>query len=100
MTRAVLALERVSFSYGPRRVLEDVTLRVAAGELVCVVGSNGAGKTTLLRVAAGFERGTGRVSVETFDPRRTPRRELARRLAYLPQEYSVVFPFTVADVVL
>jgi len=96
----VLILEGVSFSFGARRVLEDVSLTVGPGELVCVVGPNGAGKTTLLRVAAGLERGAGRVSLGDLDPRAGGRRELARHLAYLAQEYAVVFPFTVAEVVL
>ena len=96
----MLVLEGVSFFFGTRRVLDDVSLTVGAGELVCVVGPNGAGKTTLLRVAGGLARAAGRVSLADLDPRARPRRELARQLAYLAQEYTVVFPFTVAEVVL
>ena len=96
----MLVLEGVSFSFGARRVLDGVSLTVRSGELVCVVGPNGAGKTTLLRVAGGLERGAGRVVLADLDPRARPRRELARHLAYLAQEYTVVFPFTVAEVVL
>jgi len=96
----VLVLEGVSFSFGARRVLDDVSLTVARGELVCVVGPNGAGKTTLLRVAAGLERAEGDVRLAHLDPRVHRRRVLAQKLAYLAQEYTVVFPFTVAEVVL
>ena len=97
----MLALEGVSFAFGARRVVDDVSLTIGDGELVCVVGPNGAGKTTLLRLAAGFERGGGgRITIDGKDPRAVPRRELARRLAYLPQEYTIAFPFTVGEVVL
>src|SRR5262249_47585988 len=97
----VLALVDVGFAYGPRRVLDRVTLEVARAEIVCVIGPNGAGKSTLLRLAAGLVvPGSGRITVGDVDPRALPRRALARRLAMLPQDYHIVFPFTVADVVL
>jgi iron complex transport system ATP-binding protein len=97
----VIALEQVGFAYGSRRVLDGVSLAVPRGALVCVVGPNGAGKTTLLRLAAGLVPPSGgRVRVGGEDPRRVSRRALARRLAFLPQEYQLVFPFTVAQVVL
>jgi iron complex transport system ATP-binding protein len=97
----VLALADVSFAYGSRPVLTRVTLAVARAEIVCVVGPNGAGKSTLLRLAAGLAApDSGRVTVGDADPRALPRRVVARRLAVLPQEYHVVFPFTVAEVVL
>ena len=97
----MLTLDQVRFAYGTRAVLDGVSLAVAPGEIVCVVGANGAGKTTLLRLAAGLIAPTsGRVTLGDADPRALPRRLLARRLAFLPQEYHIVFPFTVAEVVL
>ena len=42
--------------YGPRRILDDVRVRVAPGEIVCLVGASGCGKSTLLRIAAGLDR--------------------------------------------
>ncbi|MSP17421.1 MAG: ABC transporter ATP-binding protein [Myxococcales bacterium] len=96
-----LALERVSFAYGARSVLAEVTFALGNGELVCVAGGNGAGKTTLLRVAAGLLQPTaGTARVADLDPARAPRARLARRLAYVPQEHAQVFPFTVHEIVL
>ncbi len=46
----------VSHAYGDKKVLENVSLMIPAGEVVCLLGSSGAGKTTLLRLAAGLER--------------------------------------------
>ena len=98
----MLALGDIHFAYGRGRpVLDGVSLEVAARQLVCVVGANGAGKTTLLRIAAGLLAPTsGTVRVGGDDPRVLPRPALARRLAFLPQEYHLVFPFTVGEVVL
>ncbi|GAW49023.1 MULTISPECIES: ABC-F family ATP-binding cassette domain-containing protein [unclassified Nocardioides] len=59
----LLNLERVSKSYGVRPLLTDVSLGIAAGERIGIVGRNGDGKTTLLEVMTGLEEpGTGRVS--------------------------------------
>jgi iron complex transport system ATP-binding protein len=97
----MIELDGVGFAYGAQAVLRDVDLAVVAGEVVCVVGANGAGKSTLLRVIAGLLRPTaGRARCFGGDPAAAPRHELARRLSFLPQEYRVAFPFTVAEVVL
>ncbi len=98
----MLALVDVAFAYGERRVVAEVSLRAERGEIVCVIGPNGAGKSTLLRLCAGLlppAAGSVRVRGEE-NPFRAPRRALARTLAYLPQEYVLEFPFTVAEVVL
>jgi iron complex transport system ATP-binding protein len=96
-----LALESVELSLGDRPVLAGVTLEVEAGEVVGLLGRNGVGKTTLLRVASGTltpDRG----SVH-FDGRALAsfsRRELARRLAVVPQDLHVPFPFLAGEIVL
>jgi iron complex transport system ATP-binding protein len=97
----VLELDAVGFSYGARDVLADLSLAVGRGELVCVVGPNGAGKSTLLRLVAGL-MAPSRGAVRAFgrDPARVPRRELARRLALLPQSYRLAFPFRAGEVVM
>jgi len=50
----LLELRGVSTSYGPVRVLEDVSLEINKGEIVCLLGSNAAGKTTTLRTIVGM----------------------------------------------
>jgi iron complex transport system ATP-binding protein len=97
----VLELRGVTFAYGDQAVLRDVSLTVARGELVAVIGQSGAGKSTLLRLAAGLAApAAGEVRVAGEAPRAVARRALARRVAYLAQEHGTVFPFTVAEIVL
>ncbi|MET0490938.1 MAG: ABC transporter ATP-binding protein [Acidimicrobiales bacterium] len=68
MTEPALRIESVSAWYGEARALTDVSLDVAAGEVVTLVGRNGAGKTTLLRSAMGLHpQSEGRVCVDGVD---------------------------------
>ena len=100
VTPAVVC-DALSCGYGARPVLTDVSLSIAPGELLCLLGVNGAGKTTLLRAMAGLlapRHGTVRIS--GHDPARAARRLLARAVCYLPQRYDLALPFTVAEVVL
>ena len=65
---AELAFENVVQSYGNLRALDGVSLTIAPGELVCLLGHSGCGKTTLLRVAAGVEAPTaGRVLLDGLE---------------------------------
>ncbi|HEX6366554.1 MAG TPA: ATP-binding cassette domain-containing protein, partial [Agromyces sp.] len=63
-----LKVESLGAGYGKLAILHEVSLEVAAGEIVTVVGSNGAGKTTLLRAINGILKPTtGRVTLEGAD---------------------------------
>lgn len=52
----MLEVERLSVSYGPHRALEEVSVRVAPGEICVILGANGAGKSSLLKAIAGLVR--------------------------------------------
>ncbi|MDH5371446.1 MAG: ABC transporter ATP-binding protein [Acidimicrobiia bacterium] len=56
MSDAILSLRNVSAAYGPVRALEDISLDVNEGEIVCLLGSNAAGKSTTLRTILGMTR--------------------------------------------
>ena len=98
---AFLEAEQVSFAYGPRVVLSEVSVAVAPGELVGVIGPNGGGKTTLVRLLSGvLAPHAGSVRLRGVPLGSHRRRELARQLAVVPQDPTLEFPFTALEVVL
>jgi iron complex transport system ATP-binding protein len=98
---SLLAMEGTSFRYGPRTVLDRVDLAVAAGEMLGLIGPNGAGKSTLVRLLAGIERpAEGIIRLDGRPLAAWSRAERARRVALVPQDPRVEFPYTVLEVVL
>lgn len=96
---SLLQATNLEFSYGDRPVLRGVSVRLAGGEVVALLGPNGSGKSTLLRVLLG-QLGTSRGEV-LWDGRNLggwPRRQLARRVAYLPQSPTAEPDQTVLEV--
>lgn len=70
---STLELENVSKQFGAVTALEPLDLRIANGELVCLLGPSGSGKSTLLRIIGGFEMPTeGKVLIDDSDVARTP----------------------------
>ncbi|MFJ2187512.1 ABC transporter ATP-binding protein [Kitasatospora sp. NPDC087861] len=95
-----LALDSVSVELAGARLVHDVALDAAAGQVVGLVGPNGSGKSTLLRcVYRALRPAAGAVRLDGDDLHALTAREAARRVAALPQEHSAEFDFTVAEVV-
>jgi ABC-2 type transport system ATP-binding protein len=93
----MLALRGIARAFGSRRAVADVSLDVAAGEAVLLVGRNGAGKTTLLRIATGFlDPDAGDVTIDGIDLARDRARAQAR-LGYLPEHAPAPAELTVRE---
>ena len=97
---AGLTLERLGKSFGAFRALDDVSLAVADGELIAILGASGCGKTTLLRQIAGFDRPTaGRIligdTVVSTPERHIPPEE--RHIGIVFQSYALWPHMTVAE---
>jgi cobalamin transport system ATP-binding protein len=75
----------LSVELGRKLVLDAVDADVSAGEWIALIGPNGAGKSTLLRAVAGLVTYHGSVVLDGVEVSRLGRRELARRLAFVPQ---------------
>jgi iron complex transport system ATP-binding protein len=103
MESAVLQAADVSFAYhkGAGLVLDCVSISVARGDLVGILGPNGSGKTTLLKLLAGtLSPSSGSIALNGRQLADWSRREAARRIAYVPQETHAPFDFSVLDIVL
>ncbi|HTO06574.1 MAG TPA: ABC transporter ATP-binding protein [Myxococcota bacterium] len=97
---ALVEARGVAHAFGPTPVLRGVDVALQPGQLVVVVGPNGAGKTTLVRVLSGVLRSdSGEVALDGEPLAGRSRREIARRLAVVPQESAVPFPFSVREMV-
>jgi iron complex transport system ATP-binding protein len=95
-----LALARVTVELGRRNVVDGVSFVVDPGEWVTLIGPNGAGKTTLLRAVAALVGHEGRIALDGVELRRLGRREVARRVAVVPQVPLMPAGMTVREYVL
>ena len=96
-----LSVQHLSFSYGARRVLQDVSLDVAPGTFCALLGPNGSGKSTLVKAIAGVHRAqSGTVAVEGRRTSSLGRRELAKVVGYVPQAGDAPFDLTVREAVM
>lgn len=96
---ALLTLQGVSVELKTQRVLQEVSLTIAAGGIVALLGPNGAGKTTLMRASLGLVPHSGEVRLAGADPSTLSARQRALRAAYLPQRPSAIWPVSVERLV-
>ena len=96
-----LSIKGLHFSYSSAEILHDINLDIRDGRFVSVVGPNGSGKSTLIkcidRILVPLE---GEVTVDRHKISEMKQIEVARMIAYVPQNSLRVFPNTVFDVVL
>ena len=96
MTVPHLSLEKIRKAFGAKDVLNDVSLDVAAGELLAILGPSGCGKSTLLRVAAGLLRADGgTVRIAGMEMDGVPPRD--RGIGFVFQDYALFPGMTVRD---
>lgn len=99
---SILSAKNVSYTYPAtgQSALDGVSLDVQAGEVFVLLGANGAGKSTLLKSLSGLLRPShGDVMLEQQSIYRLPRREVAKRVALMPQFESMESELTVREVV-
>ncbi|MBP3428783.1 MAG: ABC transporter ATP-binding protein [Clostridia bacterium] len=94
-------VEHLSFAYGEREVLRDVSFSVEYGEFLSVLGPNGVGKSTLFRCMLGLLTPTaGAAYIGGQAVASLSARQLSEKIAYIPQSHNPVFNFSVFDMVL
>lgn len=96
-----LRVEGLSFGYGERKVLDNISIEAREGRLLSVLGPNGAGKSTLFRCILGLlKQYEGSVQIDGEPSNDMTPRQLARHIAYIPQSHNPAFNYTVFDMVL
>jgi len=93
----MLDVRHITFSYGPREVLRDITFEVATGDILAVIGANGAGKTTLLRILSCLlMQDAGNVRLDGVDTLERPVK-YRQRIGYLSEKCPLYDEMTVED---
>ena len=86
----MIQLRHVSAGYGPKRVVEDLSLDLRPGQMLTLLGPNGSGKSTLLRTIAGLHPlAGGEITVDGIPVRELTRRQMAQKITYMPQSRTV-----------
>lgn len=97
----LLSAEKISFAYGGAPTLTDINFALECGALRALLGPNGSGKTTLLKILTGIlPPAHGAVKYQGADLKTLTRREIAKRIALVPQELNLQFGFTVRQMVM
>ncbi|WP_455389807.1 ABC transporter ATP-binding protein [Petrachloros mirabilis] len=107
MSHCAIEIEELAFRYetasghGNPWTLDGLSFAVGRGEILGIVGPNGAGKSSLLKIMAGLlPPSNGLIRLGGRPSTELTRRDIARMIAVVPQEYIQIFPFTVAETVL
>ena len=95
-----LTVKDAACGYDGVPIIENVSLRLRQGEIVCILGPNGIGKTTIFRSVLGFLKLIrGEILLDGKDRSLLSQREFSRIVGYVPQVHEPPFPYSVPDVV-
>lgn len=99
MSECVLKATGISKSFGGVHALQDVSLAVNAGEVVCLAGENGCGKSTLIKIISGYyEPDSGTIELNgTLHAKLTPRESLRAGVQVIYQDFSIFPNLSVAE---
>jgi len=96
----MITIKNLSFSYGKTQVLHDISLRFNRPGVYGILGPNGAGKSTLLKIIGGIlSVATGHVFIEEKELHEYSRKELAKIIAYVPQQFLATYEFTLRQLI-
>jgi len=98
---ALYELDRIEFAYGPNAVIADLSLTIEGGHFYGIIGPNGSGKSTLIDLLAGHLRAdAGGIRFDGRPLAAYSRKDLARRIALVPQDFRINFPYTCREIVM
>jgi len=101
MDTIILETKGLTFQYPKKKVFEQINMKVESGQIFTLLGPNGCGKTTLIHCILNFLKAQqGEILIGGRNIKEMKPSEIARKLAYVPQNHKKVFPYTVREVVL
>ncbi|NLA74292.1 MAG: ABC transporter ATP-binding protein, partial [Deltaproteobacteria bacterium] len=97
----LIEINNITYGYSSEPVLKNISISFNTGKIVSLLGANGSGKTTLLKILLGlYKPQAGQVFLEGKSVSEIPAKQLARRIAYVPQVHRLSFGYRVIDIVL
>ncbi|NTW71493.1 MAG: ABC transporter ATP-binding protein [Eubacteriaceae bacterium] len=97
----ILKIEKLSIAYGDKLILRDIDITINEGEFVGIIGPNGTGKSTLIKAITDLiDIKNGKITISGVDNRKISRRERAKIVAVVPQEFNIDFEFNAFDIVM
>jgi iron complex transport system ATP-binding protein len=98
---SIISAKNINFSYAAKPVMEDVSFAIDEAQIVSIIGPNGSGKTTLLKIINGtLFPDAGQMLIDGKETSRWSRKDIAQKVAIVPQETAVIFPFYAEEIVL
>jgi iron complex transport system ATP-binding protein len=98
---SIISAKNINFSYAAKPVMEDVSFAIDEAQIVAIIGPNGSGKTTLLKIINGtLFPDAGQMLIDGKETSRWSRKDIAQKVAIVPQETAVIFPFYAEEIVL
>jgi ATP-binding cassette subfamily C protein len=98
---SAIRLDRVSFAYGDKPVLQDISLTIPTRSLTTIIGSSGTGKTTLVDLIIGlYKPDTGEVYLDDIPLTRIDLKQWRHKLGYVPQEQLLLHDSILTNVTL
>lgn len=98
---AILEIQDLTAGYGNGDIIKNISFSLNKGEFLSVLGRNGSGKSTMIKAIQGLLRDiSGKILVDGKEMLSYKPRELAQKMAYVPQLFEVSFEFTVEEIIL
>ena len=98
---SIISAENINFSYAAKLVMENISFAIDEAQIMAIIGPNGSGKTTLLKIINGtLFPDAGQMLIDGKCTSRWSRKDIAQKVAIVPQETAVIFPFYAEEIVL
>lgn len=102
---SLIKLSNIEFSYRNLKsesdfALSDINLEISDGDFLSILGPNGSGKSTLIKLITGYlEPQNGEITLDAVHLKKYKRKDIAKKMAYVPQIPTSIYPFSVYEIV-